>query len=279
MRITPSCILGRRSIFLLACLLPLLGIGQTGTGARITGRVSNAATHSFLEGAVVELVGTNRTAVTDREGYYEFTGLPGEQAVLKVSFTGLDSQQVTVSLRPGETVVRPVELTSDVYRMEKFTVAGMREGTALAATLQRQAPNVKNIVSSDTFGNVADGNMGDFLQRLPGISANYTNGDVRTGPIRGASSELNSVTMDGQRVASAQSANTGRAFEFEQASLANVESIEVTKAPTPDMDADSIGGSINLITKSAFGRAGRVIGYTLAGITTSRFKIYKDNNW
>jgi len=85
------------------------------------------------------------------------------------------------------------------------------------------------------------------------------------------------VTMDGQRVASAQSANTGRAFEFEQASMANIESLEVTKAPTPDMDADSIGGSINLVTKSAFGRAGRVFAYTLAAITPSRFKIYKDN--
>ena len=249
---------------------------QTESTARIVGRVSNAATHAFLEGAVVEVMGTDRSVVTDRDGYYELTGLSGE-ARLQYSFTGLDPQQVTLALPAGGTVTRHVELTAEVYRLEKYTVAGMREGTALAATLQRQAPNVKNIVSSDTFGNVADGNMGDFLQRLPGISANYTNGDVRTVSIRGASSELNSVTMDGQRVASAQSANTGRAFEFEQASLANVEAIEVTKAPTPDMDADSIGGSINLVTKSAFGRAGRVIGYTLAGITTSRFKIYKDN--
>ena len=46
----------------------------------------------------------------------------------------------------------------------------------------------------------------------------------------------------GAQVASAQSAGTGRQFEFETASLGNIESIEVTKAPTPDMDGASIGG-------------------------------------
>ncbi len=61
--------------------------------------------------------------------------------------------------------------------------------------------------------------------------------------------------MDGDRVATSQSAGTGRAFEFEQASLSLIESVEVTKAPTPDMDADSIGGNVNMVTKSAFDRA------------------------
>ena len=48
----------------------------------------------------------------------------------------------------GQRVVKDVELTSSIYKMEKFTVAGEREGTAKAETLQRLAPNVKNIVSS-----------------------------------------------------------------------------------------------------------------------------------
>lgn len=55
-------------------------------------------------------------------------------------------------------------------------------------------------------------------------------------------------------MASSQSAGAGRTFEFEQASLNNIETIEVTKAPTPDMDADSIGGNVNIVSKSAFDR-------------------------
>ena len=103
--------------------------------------------------------------------------------------------------------------------------------------------------------------MGDFLQSLPGITADYVAMEVRTVAIRGINADLNSVTMDGERMASSASGNTGRAFEFEQASLNLVETIEVTKAPTPDMDADSVGGAVNLVTKSAFSQRGRRLSY------------------
>lgn len=260
----------RGSAFLVAACVSLLvhaASGQSAGGGVVTGQVSNAATGSYLEGAVVELVGTNRSTTTDREGRFQFSGVPVGQATLAVSFTGLDSQRISVPVGSGQRVVNNVELTSGIYRMDKFTVAGEREGTAKAETLQRLAPNVKNIVSSDTFGNIADGNIGDMLQHVVGITADYNGPDVRQISIRGVGSALSSVTMDGAQVASAQSAGTGRQFEFETASLGNIESIEVTKAPTPDMDGASIGGSVNLVTKSPFdSKAGRVISYTL-GLT------------
>jgi TonB-dependent receptor len=247
----------------------------------IAGQVSNAATGSFLEGAVVALAGTNRTVITDREGRYEFSGVPTEGATLVVSFSGLDPQTIPVAVAVGKRVVHDVELTAEIYKLEKFTVAGEREGTAKAETLQRQAPNVKAIVSSDTFGNVADGNVGNLLQHVVGITADYNGADVRQVSIRGVGSELNSVTMDGQQVATSQSAGAGRAFEFEQASLGNVETIEVTKAPTPDMDGASIGGSVNLVSKTAFDRAAaRVFSYTIgAAATFPEIHSYPTSTW
>ena len=266
--ITPLC-LRRGWIFFVACLLPMLAHGQAGAGgSSIAGRVSNSATRSYLEGATVAIDGTNRTAITDREGRYQFTDVPAGPVTLAVSFAGLDTQKIPVTAQSGQTVTRDIELTSEIYKLEKFTVAGQREGTAKAETLQRIAPNVKAVVSSDTFGNVADGNIGDLLQHMAGLTGDYNGPEVRQVSIRGVSSALNSVTMDGQQVASAQSAGTGRQFEFEQASLGNIETIEVTKAPTPDMDGASIGGSVNLVTKSAFDRAGgRVITFG-AGFAT-----------
>ncbi|MFM9953636.1 MAG: TonB-dependent receptor [Opitutaceae bacterium] len=241
--------------------------------AIVRGQVSNAATGSFLQGAVVELAGAGRSVITDREGRYQFGDVPAGSATLVVSFSGLDPQRVALPVGAGVSTVRDIALMSEIYKLDKFTVAGEREGTALAETLQRQAANVKAIVSSDTFGNVADGNIGDLLQHMAGMTADYNGHDVRQVSIRGVGAALNSVTMDGQQVASAQSANGGRAFEFDQASLGNIETIEVTKAPTPDMDGASIGGSVNLVTKSAFDRAaGRVSSYTLGFITRSTYK-------
>jgi iron complex outermembrane recepter protein len=255
-------------VVLLATCFATLVHAQSNNPASVKGQISNAATGSFLEGATVTLANTNRVTTTDREGRFEFSDAPVGELTLVASYPGLDPQRTTVAMRAGEPVVRNIELTSEIYKLEKFTVAGEREGTAKAEVLQRQAPNVKAVVSSDTFGNVADGNVGDLLQRMSGMTAEYNGPDVRSVSIRGVNSGLNSVTMDGQQIASAQSAGTGRAFEFEQASLGNVETIEVTKAPTPDMHGASVGGSVNLVSKSAFDRAaGRIFNYTVGFVT------------
>ena len=255
-------------------------LAQSGSGATIIGQVSNVATGSYLQGAVVSATGTQRSAITDREGRFELRDLPAGPLTLAVSYTGLDPQEFTVTVAAGQRVVRDIGLTSKIYQMEKFSVAGEREGTALAETLQRQAPNVKNVVSSDTFGNVADGNVGDLLQHVVGITADYNGPDVRQVSIRGVSSALSSVTMDGQHMATAQSSGLGRSFEFEQASLGNIETIEVTKAATPDMEGSSIGGSINMVTKSAFDRAvPRRLDYTIGFATRPYTLRYNNSSW
>ena len=269
-----------RLLFSFVLLLPFAMSGQSTGSGTVTGQVSNAATKSYLQGATVEISGTNQSAATDREGRYELFGVPPGPAVLIVSFTGLDARRFSVTVAAGQRFVQDVELTSDVYKMEKFTVAGEREGTAKAETLQRLAPNVKNIVSSDTFGNIADGNIGDMLQHVVGITADYNGPDVRQISIRGVGSALSSVTMDGAQVASAQSAGTGRQFEFETASLGNIESIEVTKAPTPDMDGASIGGSVNLVTKSPFdSKQGRIFSYTVGLAAQPTYAGPVDSRW
>ncbi|MBL9199036.1 MAG: TonB-dependent receptor [Opitutaceae bacterium] len=224
---------------------------STGT---VRGQVSNAATGAFLEGARVEVRGTDRIAFTDRQGHFLLT-VPAGSATLDASYTGLEKQSSTLDLAAGREVVRHFALTSAVYQLEAFTVAGVREGNARAVTLQRGASNVKNVAATDTFGNIANGNIGEFLQRLPGLSPEFNGSEINGVSIRGIGSALNSVTLDGDRVATSASANTGRAFEFEQTSLNLIETVEVTKAPTPDMDADSIGGAVNMVTKGAFDRA------------------------
>lgn len=263
------------------CFLVFLLVGaaayaqSTGT---VTGQVSNAATKAFLEGARVTVENSDRFAVTDRQGRYELA-LPPGTARLTVAYIGLDPQELSVIVTAGQFATQNVELTSNVYAMEAYTVSGPREGSAYAITRQQQAPNVKNVVSSDSFGNIADGNIGDLLQNLPGITAVYVGADVRSVQIRGIEGSLNSVTMDGDRVASSQSAGLGRTFEFEQASLGGIETIEVIKAPTPDMDADSIGGNVNIISKSAFDRAQkRYFTYTLGGVYRPGFYT-RSGNW
>lgn len=231
----------------------------------VTGHVSNAGTRAYLEGAMITLEPAGLSALTARDGRFSFPQVPAGQHQLNIAYTGLDNQSITVNVVPGATVYQDVRLTSEIYQLDKFVVAGEREGNALAVTMQRIAPNIKSVLSSDAFGNIADQNLGNFLLRLPGIGTEKSEGEIYRVQVRGVSADLNAVTIDGTRAASGSPGfgdGLSRGFEIDKVPADFIESIEVTKAPTPDMDADSIGGAVNLKTKSALDRRERTISYT-----------------
>ena len=182
-----------------------------------------------------------------------------------ISYAGLDTVTIPLQTLDGASVTKDVALSADIYRMQAFTVEGEREGSAMATTRQRLSANVKNVVATDAFGTMTEDNVGAFLQKIPGIVATDVSGSgVREVMVRGIEAGLNTVEMDGVQLANNNSTGTNRAFDFFQASLSLIESIEVTKAPTPDRPANSIGGSINMVTRSAFNRnAPRQIRYSL----------------
>lgn len=230
----------------------------------VAGRVQNAFLGAYLEGAKVELVGTGRVENTDAEGRYHFTNVPAGTANLVVSYTGLSPQQISVGVIPRQWVTRDVDLTSDIYLMEKFVVANIREGQAAAITLQRNAPNVKNIAATDAYGNIADGNAAEFVKRLPGVSAHIGQNEARYVMVRGIDANLNAVTVDGMKIPSS-SAGNNRQTLMNEIPIGAFEIIEVTKSPTPDMDGDSIGGNINMKPKSILDRVSpRSINYSVS---------------
>ena len=232
----------------------------------LTGQVSNAATKDYLEGAIVEVAGANLSTVTDREGRYLLNNVPVGGATLVVSFSGLDAQRIPVVVASGQRLVRDVALTSEIYKLDRFVVAGEREGTSKAEMLQRAAPNVKNVISADSFGQRADTNIANVLENVPGINAMWNDQEATRVSIRGTEAATTTVSFDGQTLA-ASSAGAAREFHFDVTSVGNIESIELTKAATPDMAGASVGGNVNLITRSAFDRTrGRIIQYA-AGLT------------
>lgn len=221
----------------------------------LTGTVSNAATGQNLEGARVVLKGTSRETLSDVQGVYRFDNVPTGSAVLQVFYTGLQTVEQTVQIADGPAQKQDIGLTSDIYQMSQFVVSGEREGQAQAITLQRNSEGIKSIVSADVFGGLA-GNPAELVARLPGIEGESVGGDVRYIRIRGLNQNLSSITMDGNRLADAASAGVTREFQFQTIGSDAVERIEVTKLPTPDMEGDSIGGVVNLVSKSAFDSKG-----------------------
>lgn len=256
--------------FALALAVALPGFAQT-AGGDVFGRVLNVGTGRYLNNARVVIEGTQREVFTNEFGEFRLTDVPAGEIKLRVSYTGLDTKEVAVTVPTGETVFTgDVNLTSaerygkdDVVQLDAFVVQSNREyeGDALATNEQRFAPNVKVVVASDAFGAVNEGNPGEFLKYLPGVTVDYVAADVRTVSVRGFAANFSNVYWDGLRLTSSASGSSSRVFEFEQVSINNTSRTEIVKVPTPDLPADALGGSVNLISKNAFERKGAQFNY------------------
>lgn len=255
----------RHAVAALLALSAFIGIsrGQALAAGSITGTVSNAATGQNLEGAEVTLQPGNLTVLTSRDGRFVLPQVAAGTYTLTATYSGLDPKSVEARIPPNGTANFEVGLSSSVYQLSKFVVEGEREGNALAITQRRNAGNVKDVISSDAFGNVADLNLGNFLQRMPGVSKEESEGEILLIRIRGVDSNMNAVSIDGTRGSNGSTRSLNRGFEIDKVPADFIETIEITKAATPDMDADSIGGSVNLRTKSALDRKGRRATYNL----------------
>jgi TonB-dependent receptor len=258
---------------MLAFLAILPAAFAQGSGV-ITGRVYNPASGQYVRNAQIRIVETGQTAVSGDGGSFRLSPVTPGTKTVEVTFTGYRSDTTTVTVGAGQTATVNFDLRStlqsgtndaDAIKLEQFVVSGEREGNAKAIMEQRNSMNITNSVASDVFGDVAEGNVGEFLKHMPGVMLNLVEGEVRTVSLRGLGPEYTAVTLDGVSLASAD-ANSGaagdaRAFSFEQVSLNSMESIEVSKTISADVDANAPAGTINLKTKRAFDRQGRRISW------------------
>lgn len=241
----------------------------------IEGRVYNVTSGTFLNNARVSVEAFGLAAFTNERGEFLLNQVPAGQAKVRVFFTGLETRESVINVSAGVVARQDFELTvkgvadeEKVVSLNAFVVASMREtnASAIAINEQRFAPNIKNVVSADEFGDVSEGNLGEFVKYLPGVTVDGNSWDVRSISVRGFSSNYTAVTMDGNRAASAASSSADRGFEVSSGlSMNNVARVEVTKSPLPDTPADTLGGSVNVVSKNAFERKTAQFTYRVYG--------------
>ena len=245
---------------LLAGLVFVTSVALAQATGTISGRVLNATNGQYLKNARVTVEGTTLEALTGEFGEYRISGVPAGAVTVRATYGALPPVSLRVAVTAGTGNEQNFNVGTvgvgqgDVVKLDEFVVSETREtnAAAIATTEQRYAPNMKSVVSSDAFGDVNEGNVGEFLKYLPGITVDYVAADVRTISVGGFASNFTGVNVNGNRMASAVSGNTDRVFELEQVSINNIARAEVTRVPTADQPMDTLGGSVNLISKSAF---------------------------
>ena len=271
LRTVLSSFAGLGRLWAVSTLLLASLAAQTAGSGTIEGRVLNATNGSYLGNARVVVEGTSLQTFTDAAGRYRLDGVPAGTARVKIFYTGLPEQSVSISVSAGQSATRDVNLGGatdaaaggEVLRLNAFTVAAQREmdAAAIAINEQRFAGGIKNVVNTDAFGDIAEGNIGDFVKFLPGVTIDYVSPDARTISVRGVAANYTPITIDGNPMASANSSSAGRTQELEQVSLNNASRIEVSKSRTPDVSANALGGSVNLVPRSAFERSKPSLNY------------------
>ncbi len=239
------------------------------SGGFIEGRVLNTRSGEYVERARVTVEGSPIEAFTDADGNYRLANVPAGSARVRVFFTGLLPRTDTVAVVAGQVSRHDVSLQTfearddaagGVVKLDKFVVGTSREmdGAAIAINEQRFAANIKNVISADEFGGVAEGNAAEVLKFMPGVTVENSGGNMRFISINGVSSDNVPVTVDGFSLASA-AGGTARAVQVDMVSNNSLSRIEVSYSPTPESPGSALAGSVNMVQRSSFERTKPVL--------------------
>jgi TonB-dependent receptor len=212
----------------------------------IKGRILDTSNQT-LPGATIYIDSLHTGVVSDINGFYTLTNIAPGTYKVKVSYVGYSPVEMTITVPEGKTVESDVML-NDGVKLREVVVGGAFNGQRRALSSQKNAMGTVNVVSADQVGKFPDSNIGDALKRISGINVQYDQGEARFGQVRGTSADLSSVTINGNRIPSAEGDTRNVQLDLIPADM--VQTIEVNKVVTADMDADAIGGSINLVTKN-----------------------------
>lgn len=245
-------------------------LAQVSAGGTIEGRVVNSISGNHLENARVRVEGTSLQALTNSAGEYRIHNVPPGERTVIASFAEFAAKSKTVRVGAGDVVQQdytlertPASLGGEtVLELDPFTVSGrILDAQSAAINEQRVSRIIKNVLAFEEFGDISgDGNPGEYLKYVPGVSMNYGPDIAQFASIRGMPPNGTLVTIDGSPLGSSSG---DRQFELTGAGTGSIDRIEITKSPTPDMPANSIGGAINIVAKSGFSRSKPLFTYGL----------------
>jgi TonB-dependent receptor len=240
-----------------AALLSL--IGGTALAGTIAGQVSDNTGTRSLAGAQIEIVELGRTTTTGSDGTYRFVDVDSGTYTIRARYVGAEIVEQEVEV-VGDRLVR-ANIGLGSASDETILVRGQRALMSSSLSRQRSSDTIDSVLTRDAIGQFPDQNVAEALRRAPGINVLNDQGEGRFIAVRGLNKDLNSVSINGARLPAPES--DARFVALDVLPTEVIESIEIKKSLTPDMDADTIGGSIEINTTSALDRREPYVGFSL----------------
>lgn len=227
-----------------AMVLP--AAAQTGKGT-LTGTVTDAQ-GAALQGVRVTLAPGDFTALTNATGQYTIVGINSGQYTLKANYAGFGDASQPVTIVGGQSAAQSLTLAV-ASNSESVTVYAARQGGELEAINRTfNAPNIIDVLPADVITSLPNANVADAIGRLPDVTLERDEGEGKYVKVRGTEPRLTHTTLDGVTIASPE---LFRQIKLDLIPADLVESVQINKTLQANMEADGIGGSVDLRTKSA----------------------------
>jgi TonB-dependent receptor len=240
----------------LLLLAPALSFAQGSLRGRVTDVDGRAAA-----GATVHLEGTRLGAIVDSSGRYQVLRVPIGSYVVRVTRLAFSPDSARATVRDGQITALDFRLHPSPALLGATVVTAQRLGESEASALARreEAPNLVNVLPGDAIRALPNVNAAEAAGRMPGVTTERDEGEGKFVQVRGTEPRLSNVTVDGAHVPGTERGS--RVPKLDDVPSDLLAAIEVSKTLTADMDADAIGGSVNLVTKTPEGKpAGYVSG-------------------
>ncbi|HQM37146.1 MAG TPA: carboxypeptidase-like regulatory domain-containing protein, partial [Candidatus Marinimicrobia bacterium] len=255
---------GSKSCFIVGLIFILMTQSLWAKGT-IRGRVYDKNTKDPLSYANIMIKGTTIGTAADADGMYSITNTPDGPQTVVVSYIGYVTLEVDLNIPDGGTVRRDFGLEPEVLQGKEVIVTAQALGQIQAINQQLASDKIASIVSEARIQELPDFNAAQALSRLPGVSTLESSGEANKVVIRGLAPQYNAVAVEGIKLASTGSTQMGvsalgntagsisndRSVDLSLVSPYMIKSISVYKSLTPDMNANSIGGSVNMELREA----------------------------
>jgi TonB-dependent receptor len=239
---------GFLSVMLVACSLS--GLLPSAKAQPSKGTVSGIAKDSGgspLQGARVQLDPTGKQVATEDDGQFRLADVAAGDYTLTVSYVGLAPFSKAIKVEGDTKVDVQLEVAS---RVDSVVVsAGRVQGEAEAINIERTSEDIVQVLPAELITSLPNTNIADAVGRAPSVTLERDEGEGKYVQIRGTEPRLSNVTINGVHVPSPEA--TVRNIKLDTVPSDIVERIEVFKTLSPNQDADAIGGTVNLVTKSA----------------------------
>ena len=228
-----------------ATCLRAQGQTQINRFGNVSGIVSESIDGETLIGVNLLIKGTSLGTSTDEYGEYLIRRIPEGEQILIVSYIGYESIERTINVISGENTVINFTLKPQTLEGQEVVVSSQASGQKSAINEQINSRTIKNVVSAEKIRELPDASAATAISRLPGVS--LEGGDKIV--LRGIKASMNSITVNGIQLPSTSMNDRATNLGFISSNM--LAGIDVTKAITPDMDANAIGGTVNLRLQEA----------------------------